>query len=130
MNINNQSHLAGDRHRLSQESTRTQSVAQGVDPVKHASVAQATVKAVQEALARISPTQGSSQPSAQLSIESAKIARSTSTEKVGNDDDLDITRLDELKAKIADGSFEIDFGLLARQLVEHSVQQSSSKRGK
>jgi anti-sigma28 factor (negative regulator of flagellin synthesis) len=130
MNINNQSHLAGDRHRLSQESSRTTAGAQGADPLKQANVAQATVKAVQEALARINPTQSSSQPSAHLSIESAKIAKNTSIEKVGNDEELDITRLDALKAKIADGSFEIDFGLLARQLVEHSVQQSSSKRGK
>ncbi|MFM1784679.1 MAG: hypothetical protein RLZZ579_956 [Actinomycetota bacterium] len=130
MNINSQSYLLGDRPRHSQESMRVQQGAQVADPVKQAGVAQATVKAVQDALARTNPTQISSQPSAQVSIETSKIAKGVGVDRVDETDDLDTSKLDELKAKIADGTFEIDFGLLARQIVEHSVHQSGSKRGR
>jgi len=103
--------------------------AQALDLAKQATVAQATAKAVQDALAKtgISPTAPA--PSAQVSVDAGKIARLSSSEKAKDPDKLDTAKLDALKAKIQDGSFEFDYGAIASQLVEQAAQQRGSRRG-
>lgn len=101
---------------------------QALDLNKQAGVAQATAKAVHESLARIG-FNPSVAPSAQVSVDASQIARLSGLEKVKVADNLDTAKLDELKAQIQDGSFKFDYGKIASQLIEHSVQQRGSKRG-
>jgi anti-sigma28 factor (negative regulator of flagellin synthesis) len=100
----------------------------GVDATKQAGIAQATVKVVQEALAKAGAA-SSVAPSAQVSVDGAKIARLAGAEKTKDSDKLDTAKLDALKESIKDGSFEFDYGLIARQLVEAAAQQKGSRRG-
>ncbi|NBY54354.1 MAG: hypothetical protein EBQ48_03165 [Betaproteobacteria bacterium] len=102
--------------------------ASSVDATKQAGIAQATVKVVQEALAKAGAA-GSIAPSAQVSVDGAKIARLAGAEKAKDSDKLDTAKLDALKESIKDGSFEFDYGLIARQLVDAAAQQKSSRRG-
>ncbi len=102
--------------------------ASNVDATKQAGIAQATVKVVQEALAKAGAA-GSIAPSAQVSVDGAKIARLAGAEKAKDSDKLDTAKLDALKESIKDGSFEFDYGLIARQLVDAAAQQKSSRRG-
>jgi anti-sigma28 factor (negative regulator of flagellin synthesis) len=103
--------------------------AQVLDLSKQASIAQATVKAVQDALAKTGVSSTAPAPSAQVSVDAGKIARLSSSEKSKDPDKLDTAKLDALKAKIQDGSFEFDYRAIASQLVEHAAQQRGSRRG-
>jgi len=102
--------------------------AQALDLAKQA-VAQATAKAVQDALAKTGVSPTAPAPSAQVSVDAGKIARLSSSEKSKDPDKLDTAKLDALKAKIQDGSFEFDYGAIASQLVEQAAQQRGSRRG-
>jgi len=102
---------------------------QVLDLTKQASVAQATAKAVQDALAKTGVGSTAPAPSAQVSVDAGKIARLSSSEKSRESEKLDTAKLEALKAKIQDGSFEFDYAAIASQLVEQAVQQRSLKRG-
>jgi len=126
MSIQSGSVNAGERPRIQASESNK---AQALDVAKQASVAQATVKAVQEALAKTGVSSIAPAPSAQVSVDAGKIARLSSSEKTKDADRLDTDKLDALKAKIQDGSFEFDYGAIATQLVEQSFQQKGSRRG-
>jgi anti-sigma28 factor (negative regulator of flagellin synthesis) len=85
-----------------------------VDPTKQATIAQSTVRAVQEALVKVGAA--TIEPSAQVSVDSSKLARISGSEKAKDADKLDTAKLDALKARIESGDFEIDYGMIAAQL--------------
>jgi len=95
-----------------------------VDPTKQASIAQSTVRAVQDALVKAGAA--SIQPSAQVSVDSSKLVRISGSEKVRDSERLDTAKLDALKAKIESGDFEIDYGLIASQLASQSARRGTS----
>ena len=97
-----------------------------VDPSKQASIAQSTVRAVQEALVKAGAAVV--QPSAQLTVDSSKLARISGTEKAKDAEKLDTAKLDAIKAKIESGDFEIDYGMIASQLASQSVRRGPSGR--
>jgi len=96
------------------------------DPTKQATIAQSTVRAVQEALVRVGAA--TVQPSAQVSIDSTKLARISSAEKAKDTERLDTAKLDALKAKIESGDFEIDYGMIATQLASQSLSRGAGGR--
>ncbi|NDE52971.1 MAG: hypothetical protein EB069_00030 [Actinobacteria bacterium] len=130
MNVNNQFPPASDASRTSISPTRVRKDLQTTDLAKQAGVAQATIKAVQEALSRTVASPAAPVSLVQLSTDSAQALKVSREDEIKRGGDLDLAKLDDLKAKIADGSFEIDFGLLAKQIVDQSMQQLGSKRGK
>ncbi|NBT05186.1 MAG: hypothetical protein EBS54_00060 [Betaproteobacteria bacterium] len=130
MNVNNQFPPASDASRTSISPTRVRKDLQTTDLAKQAGVAQATIKAVQEALSRTVASPAAPVSLVQLSTDSAQALKVSRADEIKRGGDLDLAKLDDLKAKIADGSFEIDFGLLAKQIVDQSMQQLGSKRGK
>ena len=130
MNVNNQFPPASDASRTSISPTRVRKDLQTTDLAKQAGVAQATIKAVQEALSRTVASPADPVSLVQLSTDSAQALKVSREDEIKRGGDLDLAKLDDLKAKIADGSFEIDFGLLAKQIVDQSMQQLGSKRGK
>jgi len=97
-----------------------------IDPTKQASIAQSTVRAVQEAL--IKAGAAVVQPSAQVSVDSSKLARISGTEKAKDTEKLDTAKLDAIKAKIESGDFEIDYGMIASQLASQSVRRGPGGR--
>jgi len=97
-----------------------------IDPTKQASIAQSTVRAVQEALVKAGAAVV--QPSAQVSVDSSKLARISGTEKAKDTEKLDTAKLDAIKAKIESGDFEIDFGMIASQLASQSPRRGSAGR--
>jgi anti-sigma28 factor (negative regulator of flagellin synthesis) len=102
-------------------------VGSGVDAAKQASVAQATIRVVQEALAKTG-TVSTTAPSAQLSVDPSRISKLAGVDKSKDADKLDTAKLDAIKRSIEDGSFEIDYRAIAQQLVEQSAQRGM-KRG-
>jgi len=96
------------------------------DPTKQATIAQSTVRAVQEALVRVGAA--TVQPSAQVSIDSTKLARISSAEKAKDTERLDTAKLDALKAKIESGDFEIDYGMIATHLASQSLSRGAGGR--
>lgn len=97
-----------------------------IDPTKQASIAQSTVRAVQEALVKAGAAVV--QPSAQVSVDSSKLARISGTEKAKDTEKLDTAKLDAIKAKIESGDFEIDYGMIASQLASQSVRRGPGGR--
>ncbi|NDA83108.1 MAG: hypothetical protein EBY01_08680, partial [Actinobacteria bacterium] len=91
-----------------------------------ASIAQSTVRAVQEALVKAGAAVV--QPSAQVSVDSSKLARISGTEKAKDTEKLDTAKLDAIKAKIESGDFEIDYGMIASQLASQSVRRGPGGR--
>jgi len=123
-----QSSLVGGSELNRVQSAET-SRAQAMDIAKQASIAQATAKAVHDALAKTALSSSAPQPSAQVSVDAGKIARLSGAEKPQESGKLDTAKLDALKAKIEDGSFEFDYGTIASQLVAQAVQQRGLRRG-
>ena len=74
------------------------SAGSALDPTKQATIAQTTARAVQEALVKVGAA--TIQPSAQLSVDSSKLARISGTEKLRDTEKLDTAKLDAIKAKI------------------------------
>jgi anti-sigma28 factor (negative regulator of flagellin synthesis) len=68
------------------------------------------------------------QPSAQLSVDSSKLARISGTEKLKDTEKLDTAKLDAIKAKIESGDFDIDYGMIAGQLASQSVKRGAGGR--
>lgn len=97
-----------------------------IDPTKQATIAQSTVRAVQEALVRVGAA--TVQPSAQVSVDSTKLARISGADKAKDAEKLDTAKLDALKAKIESGEFEIDYGMIATQLASQSLSRGASGR--
>jgi len=97
-----------------------------IDPTKQATIAQSTVRAVQEALVRVGAA--TVQPSAQVSVDSTKLARFSGADKAKDAEKLDTAKLDALKAKIQSGEFEIDYGMIATQLASQSLSRGASGR--
>lgn len=99
----------------------------GVDAAKQASVAQTTVRVVQEALAKTALIT-STAPSAQLSVDGSRISKLAGVDRAKDSEKLDTAKLDAIKRSIEDGSFQVDYKAIAQQLVEQSVQRGL-KRG-
>lgn len=99
----------------------------GVDAAKQASVAQATVKVVQEALAKANGVTTAA-PSAQVSVDASRISKLAGVDKSKDSEKFDTSKLDAIKKSIEDGSFQVDYKAIARQLVEQSVHRGF-KRG-
>jgi len=97
-----------------------------VDPTKQATIAQSTVRAVQDALVKVGAA--TIQPSAQVSIDSAMFARISRADQARDVEKLDTAKLDTLKAKIESGDFEIDYGTIAAQLAGQSVRRGGGLR--
>ena len=102
-------------------------VAAGADPVKQASVAQSTLKVVQEALSRAAVL-STSAPSAQLAVDGSRLSKLAGVDKSMDSERLDTVKLDAIKRSIADGSFQVDYQAIAQQLIEQSAQRGM-KRG-
>jgi len=102
------------------------SAGSALDPTKQATIAQTTARAVQEALVKVGAA--TIQPSAQLSVDSSKIARISGTEKLKDTEKLDTAKLDAIKAKIESGDFDIDYGMIAGQLASQSVKRGAGGR--
>jgi len=94
-----------------------------VDPTKQATIAQSTVRAVQDALVKAGAAP--IQPSAQVSVDSSKLARIGGAEKAKDTEKLDTAKLDAIKAKIESGEFVIDDGMIAAQLASQSVRRAA-----
>lgn len=92
------------------------------DPLKDATVAQSTAKAVHEALAKAGAA-STVAPSAQLAVDSGKISRLSGVDKTKDSEKLDTAKLDAIKARIESGAFEFDYQAIAMSLVEQSVQR-------
>jgi len=109
------------------EWARTDSKPQ-VDPSKEASIAQSTVRLVQESLAKtavgIGPTPS---PSAQLAVDPVRVIKLAGAEKAKDPEKLDKNKLDEIKAKIESGDFEFDYGAIAEQLVQAALHQKTRR---
>ena len=97
-----------------------------VDPTKQATIAQSTVRAVQDALVKAGAAP--IQPSAQVSVDSSKLARIGGAEKAKDTEKLDTAKLDAIKAKIESGEFVIDDGMIAAQLASQSVRRAAGGR--
>ena len=109
---------------LSADGIRTSS---GTDPAAQASIAQSTVKVVQEALAKTAAI-ASAAPSAQLSVDASRISKLAGVDKTKDSERLDTAKLDAIKKSIEDGSFQVDYKAIAQQLVDQSAQRGL-KRG-
>jgi len=109
---------------LSADGIRTSS---GTDPATQASIAQSTVKVVQEALAKTAAI-ASAAPSAQLSVDASRISKLAGVDKTKDSERLDTAKLDAIKKSIEDGSFQVDYKAIAQQLVDQSAQRGL-KRG-
>jgi flagellar biosynthesis anti-sigma factor FlgM len=110
---------------LATDGTKT---GQGLDATKQASIAQNTVRVVQEALARTGVTAAIAAPSAQLSVDGSRISKLAGADKTKDSDKLDTAKLDAIRRSIEDGSFQVDYQAIAQHLVEQSAQRSL-KRG-
>ena len=122
MNISSGSYSNGS-HRVSDDWARSDSN-NAVNASKEASVAQSTTKVVQEALSRAMPSVASTpSPSAQLAVDPSRVSRLAGADKSSDAEKLDKAKLDEIKAKIESGEFEFDYGAIAQQLVQVSMQQ-------
>ena len=66
-------------------------------------------------------------PSAQLSVDPARVSRLAGADKTSEFEKLDKAKLDEIKSKIENGEFEIDYGMIAQQLVQASLQQKGRR---
>ena len=122
MNISSGSYSNG-AHRVSDDWARSDSN-NAVNASKEASVAQSTTKVVQEALSRAMPSVASTpSPSAQLAVDPSRVSRLAGADKSSDAEKLDKAKLDEIKAKIESGEFEFDYGAIAQQLVQVSMQQ-------
>ncbi|NDG82423.1 MAG: hypothetical protein EBX44_11600 [Betaproteobacteria bacterium] len=99
-----------------------------LDPSKEASIAQSTVRLVQESLAKtavgIGPTPS---PSAQLAVDPVRVSKLAGAEKAKDPEKLDKNKLDEIKAKIESGDFEFDYGAIAEQLVQAALHQKTRR---
>jgi anti-sigma28 factor (negative regulator of flagellin synthesis) len=100
----------------------------GLDATKQASVAQTTVRVVQEALARTGVAATIAAPSAQLSVDGSRISKLAGADKTKDSEKLDTAKLDAIKRSIEDGSFQVDYRAIAQHLVEQSAQRGL-KRG-
>ena len=109
---------------LSADGIRTSS---GTDPATQASIAQSTVKVVQEALAKTAAI-ASAAPSAQLSVDASRISKLAGVDKTKDSERLDTAKLDAIKKSIEEGSFQVDYKAIAQQLVDQSAQRGL-KRG-
>jgi len=90
-----------------------------VDPSTQATIAQTTAKVVQEALARANASIVPP-PSARVAVDPSVLANMAGVSKSRDPEKLDTVKLDAIKAKIQSGDFEIDYGMIAAQLVSSS----------
>lgn len=100
----------------------------GAKSSKESLVAQSTAKAVQEALSRAMPSVvATTSLSAQLSVDPVRLTRLSGADKTSEPQKLDKAKLDEIKSKIENGEFEIDYGMIAQQLVQSSMRQKGRR---
>ncbi len=99
------------------------------DLTKRVAVAQTSAKAIQEVMAKAAAAGQSATPapSAQVTVDAAKLGRIAASEKTTDPDQLDTDKLDALKQQIKDGSFEIDFGLIATHLADQALSGRSRR---
>jgi anti-sigma28 factor (negative regulator of flagellin synthesis) len=127
MNIQSSANPVGEpRKGLSGSDAAKASAGASTDPAKQATIAQSTVRAVHEALVKVGAAVV--QPSAQLSVDSSKLARISSAEKPKDAEKLDTAKLDAIKAKIESGDFDFDYAMIASQLASQSGRRVSSAR--
>lgn len=127
MNIQSSINAAAEPRKGASVSDAAKASAGGsLDPTKQATIAQSTVRAVQDALLKAGAA--SVQPSAQVSVDSSKLARISGTDKAKESEKLDTAKLDAIKAKIESGDFEIDYSMIAFQLASQSVRRGSGSR--
>ena len=99
------------------------------DLTKRVAVAQTSAKAIQEVMAKSAAAGQSATPapSAQVTVDAAKLGRIAASEKTTDPDQLDTDKLDALKQQIKDGSFEIDFSLIATHLADQALSGRSRR---
>ena len=97
------------------------------DATKQASIAQATVKVVQDALAKTGIV-ANSVPSAQLSVDPSRMSKLAGVDKLKSSEKLDTAKLDAIKESIENGSFQVDYKAIAQHLIDQSVHRGQ-KRG-